>query len=234
MKKVLLISIIALGALMVSCGYKAAQANEEKEEISAQASPEISAIRVAMNLAKYGYEAESASALIEAANILIANPTQELEAELEQEKSDAEEMEKADKVQITPAQLLTDARKFAADDAHLLALAEDVKAKLNAIPEETRGAVGGPKRAANHVYAHGTDYYTIKFWAHELAEILVSGDGDTDLDIYVYDENGNFITSDADYTDDCYVRFYPAWTGPFRLKIVNRGGVYNNYVILTN
>ena len=44
---------------------------------------------------KYGYEAESASALIEAANILIANPTQELEAELEQEKSDAEEMEKA-------------------------------------------------------------------------------------------------------------------------------------------
>lgn len=71
-------------------------------------------------------------------------------------------------------------------------------------------------------------------WAHELAEILVSGDGDTDLDLYVYDENGNYITSDADYTDDCYVRFYPAWTGQFRLKIVNRGGIYNNYVILTN
>ena len=163
MKKVFYLCLIAFSALMVSCGNKTAQANEEKEEISAQASPEISAIRVAMNLAKYGYEVESASALIEAANILIANPTQELEAELEQEQTDAEETGKAAKAQITPAQLLADARKFAADDAHLLALAEDVNIKLNAISEETRGAVGGPKRAANHVYAHGTDYYTIKF-----------------------------------------------------------------------
>ena len=69
---------------------------------------------------------------------------------------------------------------------------------------------------------------------NEIAEILVSGDGDTDLDLYVYDENGNLITSDTDYTDDCYVRFCPKWTGPFRIKIVNRGGVYNNYIILTN
>jgi hypothetical protein len=50
----------------------------------------------------------------------------------------------------------------------------------------------------------------------------------------VYDENGNLIASDTDYTDDCYVRFYPRWTGVFRIKIVNRGGVYNNYAIVTN
>lgn len=234
MKKVFYLCLIAFSALMLSCGNKAAQANEEKEEISAQASQELSAIRVAMNLAKYGYEVESASALIEAANILIANPTQELEVELEQEKTDAEETEKAAKAQITPAQLLADARKIAANDAHLLALADDVEMRLKDFPEETRGAVGGPKRVLNHVSSHGTDYYTVKFWGKELAEVLVSGDGDTDLDLYVYDENGNFITSDADYTDDCYVRFRPAWTGLFRLKIVNRGNVYNNYVLLTN
>lgn len=234
MKKAFYLCLIALSALMVSCGNKAAQSNEEKEEFSAQASQEISAIRVAMNLAKYGYEVESASALIEAANILIANPTQELEAASEQEKPQSDESEKVDKAQISPAQLLVDAQKLAKGNNLLLALAKDVEARMNEIPGETRGSVGGPKQGTGKVYARDYTYYTTKFWAKELAEVLVSGDGDTDLDLYVYDENGNLVASDTDYTDDCYVRFYPAWTGLFRIKIVNRGNVYNNFIILTN
>jgi hypothetical protein len=67
-----------------------------------------------------------------------------------------------------------------------------------------------------------------------LAVITVIGDGDTDLDLYVYDENGNLIEHDADYTDDCVVTFTPKWTGNFKIKIVNRGRVYNSYVIRTN
>ena len=70
--------------------------------------------------------------------------------------------------------------------------------------------------------------------ANELAEVLVSGDGDTDLDLYVYDSNGNLIAKDIDYSDDCYVRWIPAWTGRFIIRIVNRGPVYNRFVILTN
>ena len=62
----------------------------------------------------------------------------------------------------------------------------------------------------------------------------MSGDGDTDLDLYVYDSNGNLIVKDNDYTDDCYVRWYRKWTGRFIVKIVNRGPVYNRYVIVTN
>ena len=77
MKKILFFSIIALGAVMVSCN-KPAQATEEKAEITKPASQEISAIRTANDLAKYGYEVESASALIEAANILASVPTHSL------------------------------------------------------------------------------------------------------------------------------------------------------------
>ena len=74
----------------------------------------------------------------------------------------------------------------------------------------------------------------MKFWASELAEVCVSGDGDTDLDLYVYDANGNLIGSDTDYTDECVVRWVPAWTGTFIVKVVNRGALYNNFAIWTN
>ena len=232
MKKVFFFSVIALSALMVSCN-KPAQSNEQKEEIAAQASPEVSALRTAMDLAKYGYEVESSSALIEAANILASVPTQALEAEIEQGAENPDEGAKAEKAQITPAQLLADARNLT-EDATILAMADKVAVKLDAAAEGTRGAVGGAKYAYGSVAAHSYTYYNQKFWADEIAEIVVSGDGDTDLDLYVYDENGNLITSDTDYTDDCYVRFCPRWTGLFRIKIVNRGGVYNRYAIVTN
>lgn len=226
------LSVIALSALMVSCNKPAVQ-NEQKEEITATASQEVSALRVAMDLAKLGYEIESPSALIEAANLLASTPTQAFEATIEQGEQIANETEKANKAQLTPAQLIADARDLT-EDAHLLALADNVTAKLNAQAEGTRGAMGGPKYAYGTVYAHSYTYYNAKFWANEIAEVAVSGDGDTDLDLYVYDENGNLIASDTDYTDDCYVRFSPRWTGLFRIKIVNRGGVYNNYAIVTN
>jgi hypothetical protein len=232
MKKVLLISIIALGALMVSCNTSK-QSNEQKEEIAMPASQEVSALRIAFELAKYGYEKESASALIEAANILVSTPTQASDAEVEQGEEIANESEKVEKVQHAPAKLIADARELT-EDTHLLALADNVTAKLNAQVEGTRGAMGGPKYALGSVSAHSYTFYDAKFWANEIAEIAVSGDGDTDLDLYVYDENGNCIVSDTDYTDDCYVRFCPRWTGRFRIKIVNRGGVYNKYAIVTN
>lgn len=232
MKKVMLLAMVAVGAAMVSCNKPAAQ-NEQKEEITAVASQEVSALRVAMNLAKLGYETESPSALIEAANILASTLPQALEVTVEQGEQVADETEKVKKAPLTPAQLLADARDLT-EDANLLALADKVDAKINAQAEGTRGAVGGPKYAHSSVSAHSYTYYDAKFWANEIAEVVVSGDGDTDLDLYVYDENGNLIVSDTDYTDDCYVRFYPRWTGLFRIKIVNRGGVYNNYTIATN
>ena len=233
MKKILFFSIIALGAVMVSCN-KPAQATEEKAEITKPASQELSAIRTANDLAKYGYEVESASALIEAANILASVPTQALEAETEIGAQTENEVAKTSEKSLCPKALLAAAKEFAYDDEVLLGMIAKVETKLAAQAEGTRGAVGGPKYDYGTVYARNYTYYHCKFWDNEIAEVAVSGDGDTDLDLYVYDENGNLITSDTDYTDDCYVRFVPRWTGTFAIKIVNRGGVYNNYVIATN
>lgn len=96
------------------------------------------------------------------------------------------------------------------------------------------GRVLGPAYKTDIVGARCTDTYCEVFRANEEARIIVAGDGDTDLDLYVYDENGNLIESDADNTDFCVVRFTPRWTGPFTIRIVNRGSVSNVYRISMN
>ncbi|MBR6056888.1 MAG: hypothetical protein IKP58_01830 [Victivallales bacterium] len=79
-----------------------------------------------------------------------------------------------------------------------------------------------------------TDRYERHFTAHELAAVIVSGDGDTDLDLYVYDENGNLIAKDEDNTDECLVTWTPRWTGKFIIKVVNCGSISNCYTIRVN
>lgn len=79
------------------------------------------------------------------------------------------------------------------------------------------------------VKAHATDVYNQVFYKGEEVIVFVNGDGSTDLDLYIYDENGNLIDSDIDNTDTCICRFTPKWRGNFTIKIKNRGNVYNRY-----
>lgn len=91
--------------------------------------------------------------------------------------------------------------------------------------------VGGSKNTIERVDAHGTDVYRVRLWEDEVTAITVSGDGDTDLDLFVYDENGNLVASDTDGTDRCRVHITPRWTGQFRIEVENLGSVYNEYEI---
>ena len=94
---------------------------------------------------------------------------------------------------------------------------------------------GGPNVVhRDRVLANTNDVYNMTFRGGETAEVAVVGDHDTDLDLYIYDENDNLIVSDTDYSDSCFVIWVPKWTGTFRVKIVNRGGVYNDYTLATN
>ena len=81
------------------------------------------------------------------------------------------------------------------------------------------------------VAAHDKGIYTALFKGGEPAAVYVEGDGDTDLDLYVFDENANLIGKDEDDTDECLVRFTPRWTGKFHIVVVNRGDVYNQFLL---
>jgi hypothetical protein len=219
---------------VILCGlcFSLTAQSRDKPAASQPASVELSAIQTANNLAKYGYSSFSASALITAAEILVKVQTQALGADPAPAGSGGTDGEtKTGKPEFTPANLLADAKKYAAGDATLLAWAAKVEGTIG---RQTRGALGGPREGWYSVKARSTDTFQLAFTTNRLAEIVVSGDGDTDLDLYVYDANGNLIAYDEDYSDDCYVSWVPAWTGAFTIQIVNRGRVHNRYVIATN
>ncbi len=82
------------------------------------------------------------------------------------------------------------------------------------------GAIPGPKVTSDSVNAYTTDVYHIAF--------------DTDLDLFVYDEAGDLVASDTDYTDDCLAAWTPYCTQVFTIKVENLGCVYNRYGLATN
>ena len=207
----------------------AVRAQEEKDTTVVIPQSE-NTLRVAAGLSKYGYANNDALSLIQAARLSKqAGFTREdkKKDEVEEMRPAPESGKKGGQVSLDPTKLLADAKAMADNDGVLLALIDDVNSNV-------RGAVGGPKYAYGTVGAGSTDVYNITFRGGELAMVIVIGDGDTDLDVYVYDNNGNLITSDTDYSDDCVCSWTPRWTGNFKIKIKNRGNVYNNYVLRTN
>lgn len=209
-----------------------AQIVEEKPEVKGETSESLAAVKLANQVLRYGYENKSTLALLDALQIFSENPTQAFKASKEGEAVDESKTDgKKAKVSFDYESVLADAKAFADGDPNLLALIDNIDAEAKGAQ---RGNINGPSRDYSAVNGKSYINYTASFVANELAEVLVSGDGDTDLDLYVYDSNGNLIASDTDYSDDCYVRWIPAWTGRYTIRIVNRGPVYNRFVILTN
>jgi hypothetical protein len=82
------------------------------------------------------------------------------------------------------------------------------------------------------VGAYGTDSYTRYFRAGEVIRVAISGDGDTDLDLFVYcPEHRQVVARDEGPTDDASVRFTTPESGYYTIRVVNRGPVSNVYAI---
>jgi hypothetical protein len=95
------------------------------------------------------------------------------------------------------------------------------------------GMVARGDDAASTVVRPGTtDVIKATIHVGHLAEVGILGDGDTDLDLYVYDAFGNLVGKDDDETDHCYVRFYPRTSGTYTIKIVNRSHYLSNAYLI--
>ena len=223
----------ALCALVLgtSCSKKA-ETSEDKEVLKNGISQPLNEVRLAGELAKYGYAKNSPLALAQAAEMISASqPRKLVSKETKEGEQKANEGQKSAKASLDVNTLLADAKSLAGDDAKLLAVIEGVKQTVAA---PSRGRYEGPGSATRRVY--GGSYVTdiVTFDGLALAEVGIIGDGDTDLDLFVYDDNGILIESDTKYSGDCYVSWVPKRTGNFLVKVVNRGRVFNNYSVVTN
>jgi hypothetical protein len=195
--------------------------------------PAVDAVALAASLAEYGAAQQSPEALAVAAKILAG-----AKAELKEQKKESEGgnetggKKDAEGNSLDAAKLVAAAQAMAkGKDAATVAFVDKIAGDVS---EGGRGLAGGPGVTTTRVYAYGVDTYTLTFIGGRTAAIRVSGDGDTDLDLFIYDENGNLITSDTNYGDQCGVAWTPRWTGPFIVRVKNLGGVYNRYTLITN
>ena len=105
-----------------------------------------------------------------------------------------------------------------------------------ASPAASLVEAGAPARAAQPsdsrtavISGHATQTWNLLLAGGVPALIVVDGDGDSDLDAVLYDENGNMVDFDIDSTDYCVLSVTPRWSGPFTLEIRNVGARANLY-----
>jgi hypothetical protein len=90
----------------------------------------------------------------------------------------------------------------------------------------------GPRRWKRVVKGNSEVVYKIVFKAEDSparkhAEFTIIGDGSTDVDIFVEDASGKRITSDEGYSDLGMVRWVPAKTQEYTIRVKNLGGEDN-------
>lgn len=96
------------------------------------------------------------------------------------------------------------------------------------------GSFLGTAAAANsenmfRVNAYDTRYHYYNLNRGETVKVQLTGDGDTDLDLYVYDENGKLISKSETYSDREYAYITANMRTSITVKVVNRDDVYNDY-----
>ncbi len=189
---------------------------------SSPTSTAVESLHTAASLVRYGDANKDAFSLITAARIMQQVGSSPSRAEAVQ-PSPGEN--KPNTLSIDA--VLVRARQYASGRPDLLGLADDVA------KSRSRGAADGPGFRTTVVNRRATDTFRVVFTKGEPATVAVSGDRDSDLDLYVLDENGSQICKDDDYTDQMICRWTPRWTGQFTIRIVNRG-IANRYTIVHN
>ena len=76
--------------------------------------------------------------------------------------------------------------------------------------------------------------WALPFYGEALAEVAFIGNGNSNLDLKVTDENGNLVCQDVGPQDTAYCSFFPAQSGAFLITVNNVGADTNTYMLLTN
>lgn len=224
--------IAAVGAAGFLAGASMAAHAAEGTNVSTEETKtgEAVAKQLAMSrdLVEYGRKNNDALALIVAAQIRQQVGLKEVDRKPVTEGA-AGAADADSTPEVTVESILAEAKTMSGDDEMIVGLADDVAASA------TKGRTIGPGYNVVTLPGNSTDSYAnVNFDGGRYAEVYTEGSGRTNLDLYIYDENGNLVCSDTDSSDIAYCGWTPSWTGPFTIKVINRGGSSNRYALITN
>lgn len=183
-------------------------------------------LTMANQLVRYGYQTKSALPLIQAVQIYKSlNVTDgNLEMITEGGAANSPSMTKTDAISFDENKMLEDATRFAEGNKTLQTLINDAK-------KSTRRPMGGPIRETGTIEALATCQWDVSCYGGRVTSVNLSGEGDTDLDLYVYDAYGRLVDSDVKGLKDSLVSFIPTYNATFRIVVKNTGRKHNNFVL---
>jgi len=187
-------------------------------------------LELAYKLIQFGRDNKHAESLLIAAQILHQTPTEALKVEHKIE-GEAKKSKEGKKVDNSPAGLIAEAKKMSSAP-HVASLAA---ATQKIIEEEPRGRVGGPGLDKFSISAGQTvNWNAINFVGGQRAEVAVATDLKGSLILEVRDQSGNLIARDTAFDNLFQVYWYPAFTGPFFVRLINTDNIFFNCALATN
>lgn len=126
------------------------------------------------------------------------------------------------------ASLLAEARQLALGNRALLRQISEVEASAG------RGVIGGRLHRYRDVPPATRWSIDVNARGGEALILVARGDGRTNVDMFVYDEYGHEICRDTGRDASPSCRVTPAWSGPFRVRLVNQGVSWTRIRLLTN
>ncbi len=234
------VAVAALGGGAMRAQDKGKTAGKDGANVAAPGSPRAKAdaratsvahLATAYELIRIGEETKSPEALVLAAKLIAAHPTDPADKDSKTKLVKGDEPAKGDAAEVTPKALLAKAAKLSPRPY----VAELVKAAEGDIAELKRGNERGPQTYYRYISGNSRCVFNGVYLGGQLAAITVTTDnGAADLDIYVYDDRGNLIVRDERPSRNATVSWYPRYTGDFRIEVVNASGSGANYRYIHN
>jgi hypothetical protein len=190
---------------------------------------------LANQLVGFGRKNKSPEALITAAEVLGKLPASEEGTEKPKtEKNPGTDKEappakEGKKTKLEPLALLDEAKKMSEGDPHVVAIADRVAKTLE---EKPRGVIPAPVHVSGAVAPGYHDTWTFNYRGGEIGRVNITGDGNANLALDIYDENNNYIIGFTGPSP--YAWWTPKWSGPFTIKVTNTGGGTVYYDLYTN
>lgn len=226
-KTLLLASAVAA---LSGAAFAQDQSGENVGTGTAQLSPAAAAVATAgdaLGLAAWARDNDDAEAMLVAARMM-ASIGAVGEGEEPEATASSTATGEASGAAPTAASLFDEAVELAEGDP-------DITERISAARAVgSRGLAGGPVSWVRDISAMSSVSYRMTPVGGYVWNVIAAGDGDTDVDMEIFDQNGNLVCRDISPWSRASCSITPAWTGPFTVRVSNLGGVWTRTLIMSN